>query len=313
MGAPSILIVHPDRKTQRTVQRILGATGYRIEVADDRVPPVDDHRRPVAGVVGRPALRAGRVRLAMPQFHARASEMIAAFDRAIMRSYPEETRQRAKYALCATIDDIAQNLPGLGVDGAEWARRSLVVRFFQETIGGDRFWQLVDDMLRYPQDNRDLIELYHACLAAGFEGRFRVMPDGRRRLQEIMARLQGALEHVRSLSSVEIVPRWRGEAAPVGRLGFWAYVGIAAAAAAGLLFLVYVVLRLILMSSADAPRGQLAGLNPEDRLRLSRGGADVGPPAASAQASRLRTFLEPEIREGLGDVGVRVADAQLVT
>jgi CheY-like chemotaxis protein len=31
----SILIVHPDRKTQRTVQRILGVTGYKIEIADD--------------------------------------------------------------------------------------------------------------------------------------------------------------------------------------------------------------------------------------------------------------------------------------
>jgi CheY-like chemotaxis protein len=35
LGAPSILIVHPDRKTQRTVQRILGVTGYRVDVADD--------------------------------------------------------------------------------------------------------------------------------------------------------------------------------------------------------------------------------------------------------------------------------------
>ena len=35
MGAPSILIVHPDRKTQRTVQRILGTTGYRVDIADD--------------------------------------------------------------------------------------------------------------------------------------------------------------------------------------------------------------------------------------------------------------------------------------
>jgi CheY-like chemotaxis protein len=32
---PSILIVHPDRKTQRTVQRILGVTGYRIDIVDD--------------------------------------------------------------------------------------------------------------------------------------------------------------------------------------------------------------------------------------------------------------------------------------
>lgn len=32
---PSILIVHPDRKTQRIVQRILGVTGYRVDIADD--------------------------------------------------------------------------------------------------------------------------------------------------------------------------------------------------------------------------------------------------------------------------------------
>ena len=35
LGVPSILIVHPDRKTQRTVQRILGVTGYRVDIADD--------------------------------------------------------------------------------------------------------------------------------------------------------------------------------------------------------------------------------------------------------------------------------------
>lgn len=35
MRVPSILIVHPDRKTQRIVQRILGTTGYRVDIADD--------------------------------------------------------------------------------------------------------------------------------------------------------------------------------------------------------------------------------------------------------------------------------------
>lgn len=35
MPDPSILIVHPDRKTQRTVQRILGVTGHRVDIADD--------------------------------------------------------------------------------------------------------------------------------------------------------------------------------------------------------------------------------------------------------------------------------------
>lgn len=35
MATRTILIVHSDRKTQRVVQRILGATGHRIDVADD--------------------------------------------------------------------------------------------------------------------------------------------------------------------------------------------------------------------------------------------------------------------------------------
>jgi CheY-like chemotaxis protein len=34
-SAGSILIVHPDRKTQRIIQRVLGGTGYRVDVTDD--------------------------------------------------------------------------------------------------------------------------------------------------------------------------------------------------------------------------------------------------------------------------------------
>ncbi len=45
----SILIVHPDRKTQRTVQRILGTTGYAVDVADDMEQAIRllGHIRPV--------------------------------------------------------------------------------------------------------------------------------------------------------------------------------------------------------------------------------------------------------------------------
>jgi type VI secretion system protein ImpK len=253
------------------------------------------------------AVRASRVRLPMPELHRQCSAAIARFERAIQPHYSEEKRQRAKYAVCATADDIAQNLPGVGTDGAEWARRSMVVTFFQENIGGDRFWQLVDDMLRVPHDNLDLIELFHACLAAGFEGRFRVMPDGRRRLHEIMTRLQGALPHVRALSQVELVPHWRGETAPVGRVGL-SVLALAGAGALAFLLLCYIVLRLMLASSGDAPSNRLAALNPEARLSLSRPAAAM-PAAASAQASKLRRFLEPEIREGLVKVD---EDAQTV-
>lgn len=299
----------------RTAAAPVGAGLAPSRLGDDDVPPpvtppairnvMLAEAEPVLALLA--GVRAGRVRLPMPELHRRCRDAIARFERAIAPHYPEEKRQRAKYAVCATADDVAQNLPSVGTDGAEWARRSMVVQFFQENIGGDRFWQLVDDMLRTPHDNLDLIELFHACLAAGFEGRFRVMPDGRRRLHEIMARLQGALPHVRSLSQVELVPHWRGEKAPVARVG-WSVLALAAAGAAALLLLVYIVLRLVLASSGGAPADRLAALTPDARLTLSRPAAAM-PAAESAQASKLKRFLEPEIREGLVTVE---EDAQTV-
>lgn len=245
------------------------------------------------------SVRSGRARISMPDFHKNASEAIAAWDRAVASLYPEETRTRGRYALCATIDDIAQNLPGIGQDGAEWARRSLVVQFFRENIGGDRFWQLVDDVLARPGQNAEMIELFAACLAAGFEGRFRVMPDGRSRLQQIMSNLYGALDHPRSQSQVELVTQWQGADAPLARVGLWNRVLLVAAAAAAVLLVLYIILRLLLMSSGTDSWKAVRGITPDEPLRLSRVG--TAPPAAaeSAQLSKLRQFLEPEIRQKL--------------
>lgn len=245
------------------------------------------------------SVRTGRARIPMPELHRQASNAISSFDRAITGQYSDETRQRAKYALCATLDDIAQNLPGTGIDGAEWARRSLVVQFFQENIGGDRFWQLVEDMQRDPAGNADLIELYHACLAAGFEGRFRVMPDGKRRLHEIMTRLYGALEFPRSLSTQQLVAKWKGETVPLRKVGLWSHVALAAAIAAGALLLIYILLRLLLMSSGSAAWDATSAINPDEPLRLSRNATPPPEPPASGQAEGLRQFLAPEIAQGL--------------
>ena len=245
------------------------------------------------------SVRAGRARIAMPDLHRQASAAISAFEKAIGPGYLPEMQQRAKYALCATIDDIAQNLPGIGHDGAEWARRSLVVQFFRENIGGDRFWQLVDDMLTRPAQNADMIELFHACLATGFEGRFRVMPDGKTRLHEIMSRLYGALEHPRSLSMLELSPRWKGVATPLKKIGWFSQIALAAAAAGVALLLIYIVLRLMLMWAGEDSWTAVRQLTPDSPLRLSRVGTPPPAAPASDQVSRLKTFLEPEIRQKL--------------
>jgi type IV/VI secretion system ImpK/VasF family protein len=266
------------------------------------------------------AIRSGRARISIPEFHREATEAVAAYDRAIGPLYSDEVRQRARYALCATIDDIAQNLPNVGQDGTEWARRSLLVTFFRENIGGDRFWQLVDDLLRNPGANAELIELYHACLAAGFEGRFRVMPDGRTRLQQIMASLYAALDHPRVQSMTEISPRWQGADAPLVKVSMWNRVLLALAIAAGLLLLVYIGLQLVLRTAGTAPERAIERMMPTGELRLSRLGTPPPTPAASDQLSRLRSFLAPEIQQKLvvveedaATVRIRTTIGQLFT
>jgi len=245
------------------------------------------------------AVRSGRVQLTLPELHQEASASVATFDQALSTAgYDTETRQRARYAVCATIDDIAQNLPGQAADGAEWARRSLVVQVFNENIGGDRFWRLLDDMLAKPAEFANLIELYHACLAAGFEGRYRVAPDGKRRLHEIMASVYAALDHTRGLSQTELSPRWRGQPTPAARVSFWATLALAGAVALAVLLALFILLRVILIQTGQPSLAALRALNPDQPLRMSR----VAPPppvATSTQLQRIQGFLAPEIAQHL--------------
>jgi type VI secretion system protein ImpK len=245
------------------------------------------------------AVRSGRLRIELPQLHQKATAAAARFDDALAGAgYDDETRRRARYAVYATVDDVAQNLPGKTADGAEWARRSMVVRGFGENIGGDRFWMLLQEMLARPAYHIELIELYHACLAAGFEGRHRVSEDGRGRLRQILTSAYAALPHVRALSDVELSPAWRGVPTPLSRVGFWSTIVLAASALLGVLLLIVLFLRLVLAGTGQPSMQTLRAINPEQPLRLSRSAAPP-PIQTSAQQQRLQGFLADEIARKL--------------
>ncbi|MDJ0641997.1 MAG: type IVB secretion system protein IcmH/DotU [Erythrobacter sp.] len=272
----------------------------------DTVPPAPQPREdrnplmayaaPVLAMAA--ALQSGRWEISMGEFHRRAREAIGKFESAIQSIYSEGVRQRAKYAVCATVDDIAQNLPGVGGGGAQWAQRNMVVTFFRESIGGDRFWDFVQEMLRDPAKNQDLIELFHACIATGFEGRTRAMPDGFSKRQQVSASLIGALEHVRSLSERDMVTQWRGADAPRKPNNFWSIVGLVAASASALCFLIFLMFFLALMASGSSPFDRIAGLLQEEPVALSRNAAPLAVPPSGTE-TRLRQFLASEIEQGL--------------
>ena len=245
------------------------------------------------------SVRAGRAALDLPSLHGKVTGLISAFEQALAGRYTDEEIRRAKYALASTADDVALNLPNQQNDAAEWARRAIVVRFFGENIGGDRFWKLLDEMIASPAQYRDLLELYHACMAVGFEGRYRVMADGKREHLAQMQRVFVALDHPRKLSMTELSPQWKGEPTPPPKVGLWGPVALAAAAAALFLVLLYIVLRIILSQTGGPAANAVAQINPDQPLRLSRVAPPPPTPPPAQQAEQLRQFLAPEIAQHL--------------
>jgi type IV/VI secretion system ImpK/VasF family protein len=246
------------------------------------------------------SVRAARAKIELPRLHKLVGEAIEAYRVAVTPHYSEETVRSAVYALCATADDVAQNLPGQQSDAAEWARRSMVVRYFGETVSGDRFWMLLDTMTAQPPQYRELLELCHACMACGFEGRYRVSGGAAKHFEQ-MQRTYKLLEHPRQLSATELSPRWRGLATDMASASFWTPLLVGAGVAALVLTLIYIGLRVSLYQSSVPTVAALQAIDTQPPLKLGRAAPQLAP-VATGQVVRIRQFLAPEIAAKLVDV-----------
>src|SRR5436190_1176230 len=74
---------------------------------------------------------------------------------------------------------------------------NLLVTFHDETWGGEKFFQLLAKLAQNPQQHAHLLELMYYCLALGFEGRFRIVDNGRTQLETLKQRLLTILHQVR--------------------------------------------------------------------------------------------------------------------
>lgn len=98
----------------------------------------------------------------------------------------------ARYILCAVLDEaILQSNWG---QYNHWAERCLLSLFHNDTWGGEQFFALVQKALQEPKFNIDLLELMYICLALGFEGQYRIQPDGMAQLQRLRQELWHLLQ-----------------------------------------------------------------------------------------------------------------------
>jgi type VI secretion system protein ImpK len=240
-----------------------------------------------------PQLRATTHHPNPQQLKEQIAHSIREFERrARAQGIAAERVMAARYVLCTLIDETAASTPW-GGSGA-WARHSLLVAFHNESWGGEKVFQLMARLAENVAANRDLLELIYACLALGFQGRYRVVEGGHAQLEQVRARLAQLLAQERGAAPRALAENWRPSVARGGVLASWLPLWVTGALAAALLLAVYIGLSVSLSSRAQ----------PVEAAILAIRAPQAAPPPAPlpATAPRLAPLLAEDIRAGALDV-----------
>lgn len=196
---PSIDVPRP-----RTTQPAIAApsTGPILSADERRARALHDGARPLIAlatqlrqaVVDRPAAMKKALGDAVERFEA---DLAAA-------GWDPRGVFAASFLLCAWVDEVVADTPW-GGGGA-----GLLERFHGESGGSGRVLRLLSRLAEQPQENRALLELFHACLSLGLNGHLRGMPDAAAQLDRLRARVFLALPR----EQPALAPPWQAAVRP---------------------------------------------------------------------------------------------------
>jgi type VI secretion system protein ImpK len=211
------------------------------------------------------------------------------------RGINEDHVKTAKYVVCATADDIVQNLPS--TDRLIWTQYSMLSRYFQVRDSGVGFFDELTKLRTNPTLNFDLLSLMHACLSLGFEGKFRVA-GGDVPLQQTRRDLFQTLRNLKARTTADIGPHWRGQDIPPAHVRRPIPMWVIGSGALGVLLASFVGFRWLLGGEAEATTTKLASLDPQTEIVLLRAKFEVQEPVVipeTTQLERIRTALADDI------------------
>lgn len=100
------------------------------------------------------------------------------------KGYSSEYILVSRYALCATLDDIISHTSWGGQ--GQWDSYSLANIFNQETLNQDRFFIILERVIKEPSQYIEVMELMYICLSLGFKGTYRATEFGISQIEQIM-------------------------------------------------------------------------------------------------------------------------------
>jgi type VI secretion system protein ImpK len=298
----------------KPVEQIQRGPDLRLdELAAPNENPIMRAAGPLLLLLGR--LRVALLRAPFASLMEQVADAVVFFEKEIRSAgIPEQQANTAKYILCATADDIVQNIPT--EDRHVWTQYSMLSRFFGERIGGVRFFEELEKALRDPLVNYPLLELQHTCLALGFQGVHRSAPNGPGSLQQIQRNLYETLRRIRPKVIHDLSPRWQGQSlagrASRLRVPLWAVASIVGA----LLVALYVTLLALLSGRSEAVAGTIAILHPTDKIEIARRviAPPPPPPPVATQLPRIKRELADEcitVTQSANVIVIRLCDLAL--
>lgn len=238
-----------------------------------------------------PLLSAAPRLRAMPR-HPNAQALRASLVEAIrqfelsaqQQQLPNEQLVAGRYVLCTLLDESASSTPW-GSAGA-WASQSLLVQFHNESWGGEKVFQLLARLMESPAQHRNLLELIYLALSLGFEGRYKVLDNGRAQLDAIRERLAQVLRQLSGPAEPMLSPHWQGVQQAPARLRDGISPWLVAALSAFGLLLILLLLRLTLGAQTDASFMALQALHAKAEAKPTAAIAPVAVPPRLAQLLR---------------------------
>ena len=208
----------------------------------------------------------------------------------------QDTISSSRYVLCTVLDEAVLSTPWGNSSG--WAQQSLLSLFHKEVSGGERFFDLLKSLAQNPAKNRNLLELMYLCLALGFEGRYRIIENGKDKLISIREWLYRILQKERGLAETTLSPHWEGvtdRRNPLMRLiPLWVFGAIAA----GLLAIMFSVFLFKLNNDSDPVFRQLLSIQPNETEVIAAQPEPLPRPLSKPKLS-LSILLANEIGQNL--------------
>ena len=189
-------------------------------------------------------------------------------DNAVSSGVPLARADQAAWFVAALIDDIALNTPW-GAHSS-WPRQPLVTEISGEVDAGERFYQRLDELMRYPDRDPELLELVFMCLSLGFRGRHRVSgASGEAAITQLRGQIARLLRDPRA-EEAPLSPHWQGVLASDEPSRFVVPLWSVAVIAAALIALIYVGLGMRLSSKGEQLYTLVDALPPADRAAVFR-------------------------------------------